>query len=92
MKMKCMSTIVRTGCFWLFIMVLLTAGSNATIGNTPPPPPKPHKPKVKLPVLPKAGPQKHVAYFTQWGIYVRNYTVKDFDASGAARLSGDRCT
>jgi len=84
MKMKRVSNVVRAGCFWLFIMVLLTAGSNATIGNNPPPPPKPHKPKVKLVSPPKAGPQKDVAYFTQWGIYVRNYTVKDFDASGAA--------
>jgi chitinase len=28
--------------------------------------------------------QKNVAYFTQWGIYARNYTVKDLDISQAA--------
>src|SRR2546430_1621133 len=32
----------------------------------------------------RAGPQQHVAYFTQWGIYVRHYNVKDLDTSGAA--------
>ena len=83
MKMKHMSNVVRTGCIWLFIMVLLTAGSNATIGNNPPALPKPHKPKVKSVTTPNTGPQKNVTYFTQWGIYVRHYTVKDLDASGA---------
>ncbi|MFC7384116.1 glycoside hydrolase family 18 protein [Sphaerisporangium rhizosphaerae] len=30
---------------------------------------------------------KRVAYFVQWGIYARNYHVKDVDTSGAAKLT-----
>src|SRR5688572_795070 len=31
-----------------------------------------------------APPKRIVGYFTQWGIYARNYQVKDVDTSGAA--------
>ncbi len=56
---------------------------NGTITtNNPPPPRNPRTPP--RPVFQAAGPQRSVAYFTQWGIYVRNYNVKDVDTSGAA--------
>jgi len=92
MEIKHVSKVVRTGSIWLFAMILLTAGKvdamgtlassgsdriNGTITtDNPPPPPGP--------VPQTAGPQRSVAYFTQWSIYVRNYTVKDLDTSGAA--------
>lgn len=89
MKTKPLSQIISLGSVWLLIGILLTAGSNARITNQDPtPPPLPTQIPIQTPtqqvVTPSSGPHRNVAYFTQWGIYVRNYTVKDLDTSGAA--------
>ncbi|MBZ9713579.1 glycosyl hydrolase family 18 protein [Deinococcus multiflagellatus] len=52
-----------------------SASASVTVniaGTTPPPPPPP------------TSGFKKVAYFTQWGIYGRNYQVKNIDTSGTA--------
>ncbi len=98
MEIKYVSKVVRTGSMWLFVMILLTAGKvnamgtlaslgsdriNGTITtDNPPTPGNPSTPPKPVPQT--TGPQRNVAYFTQWSIYVRNYTVKDLDTSGAA--------
>src|SRR6266849_5715797 len=59
---------------------------NGTITtNNPPTPRNPRNPRTPpRPVFRAAGPLRSVAYFTQWGIYVRNYNVKDLDTSRVA--------
>ena len=92
MKIKHMSKVVSNGTILLLVAILLTAGSNARISNIDPIPPShstSHSSNIPPRIPPKTihsqtGPQRNVAYFTQWGIYVRNYNVKDLDTSGAA--------
>src|SRR5258708_9969973 len=44
----------------------------------------PTAPTSQQVTVPIASAQRKVAYFTQWGVRVHNYTVKDVDTSGAA--------
>jgi chitinase len=54
---------------------------------TPPPPtptPTPTPTPGPTPTPPPVGSRKTIAYFTQWGIYARNFKVKDLDTTGMA--------
>jgi chitinase len=53
-----------------------------TTTNPPPPPP----PTTNPPPPPPPGPagKKIVGYFAEWGVYGRNYHVKNIDTSGSA--------
>src|SRR3954462_1398036 len=88
MKIKQMGKIISNGAVLLLIAILLTAGSKTRIINedaTPPPiPPTRISTRIPQKIIHQVGPQRNVAYFTQWGIYVRNYNVKDLDTSGVA--------
>lgn len=49
-----------------------SSATTATVGDNPPPPPPP------------PGGKKVVGYFTAWGVYQRNYHVKNIVTSGSA--------
>jgi chitinase len=60
-----------------------------TTTNPPPPPPpttNPPPPPTTNPPPPPPGPagKKIVGYFAEWGVYGRNYHVKNIDTSGSA--------
>ncbi|MEZ4865933.1 MAG: glycosyl hydrolase family 18 protein [Caldilineaceae bacterium] len=55
-----------------------------TITTTVNPPTGTPTPTPSATTLPSAHGQTVVAYFTQWGVYARNYHVKDIVTSGAA--------
>ncbi|RIV38422.1 glycosyl hydrolase family 18 protein [Micromonospora radicis] len=80
-------------------------------GGTPPPtttpptttPPTTTPPTTPPPTTPPPSGQKVVGYFTQWGVYGRNYHVKNIHTSGSAsklthilyafaNTTGGRCT
>ena len=55
--------------------------------TTPPTPPTTHRlPPTTPPTTnpPATGQKKVVGYFTEWGVYDRNYDVKNIDTSGSA--------
>ncbi|WP_305038167.1 glycoside hydrolase family 18 protein [Caballeronia sp. TF1N1] len=53
---------------------------------TPTPAPTPTPTPTPTPAPAPAGAREVGAYFAQWGIYDRNYKVKDVDTSGSAKL------
>ena len=61
---------------------------NGVCGSTPPttPPPTTTPPTTTPPTTPPPGTagKKVVGYFAEWGVYGRNYHVKNIETSGAA--------
>ncbi|MEH0983907.1 glycosyl hydrolase family 18 protein [Micromonospora sp. CPCC 205556] len=73
--------------------------------TTPPttPPPTTPPPTTPPPTTPPTGDKKIVGYFAEWGVYQRNYHVKNIQTSGSAaklthilyafgNTTGGRCT
>jgi len=59
---------------------------NGACGTTPPTttPPTTVPPTTTPPTTPPTGGKKVVGYFTEWGVYGRNYHVKNIETSGSA--------
>ena len=60
------------------------AATAPTPPNPPPPNPPPPNPPPPNPPPPPPGGAKVVGYFAEWGVYGRNYHVKNIDTSGSA--------